>query len=183
MINVTRRAMAAGVACMMGAAALPAMAEDAVVIDTKVSRSLDQLFAKVPGSQELYNKAKGVLVMPDVTKAGLLVGGSYGEGLLNVNGSTVGYYSVASASFGLQAGVQSTKHAIFFMTTDALEKFRRADGWELGADAEFTVPGDGINANISTTTTQNPVIAIVFGQDGFMAGASLEGAKYSPIVR
>jgi lipid-binding SYLF domain-containing protein len=121
--------------------------------------------------------------MPEITKAGLLLGGSYGEGALRVNGTTVGYWSVAAASFGLQAGVQKTSQALFFMTTNALERFRRADGWELGAGAEVTVPKDGLTLEVNTTVTNKPVIAMTFGQDGFMAGVSFEGAKYSPIVR
>ena len=95
--------------------------------------AMDQLFKQVPGAQDLYNRSNGVLIMPEVTKAGLIVGGAYGEGALLINGNTVGYYSVAAASIGFQIGVQQTKHALFFLTQAALEKFRRADGWELGA--------------------------------------------------
>ncbi|MEL6794609.1 MAG: YSC84-related protein, partial [Pseudomonadota bacterium] len=111
------------------------------------------------------------------------VGGSYGEGALRIGGVTDGYYSVAAASVGYQIGVQTTSHALFFMTEEALNGFRNSSGWELGADAEFTVPGDGISVNLDSTTARNPVIAVIFAQDGLLAGASLEGAKYTRIAR
>ena len=161
----------------------PTAAKSAEEIESRVDRALVELRETVPGAAELLETAKGVLIMPNVVKGGLVVGGAYGEGALRVGGATEGYYSVAAASFGLQIGVQTTKQALFFMTESALEGFRRSDGWEIGADAEVTVPGDGLSAQLNTTTERNPIIGVVFGQDGFLAGASLEGAKYSPISR
>ncbi len=164
--------------------ALPGCArasESREVIDLRVRHALDRLYASVPGARELMGQAKGVLVIPGITKAGLLVGGMYGEGSLSVNGSVVGYYSVGAASFGIQAGVQKFDQALFFMTTAALEKFRRSQGWEMGAEAEITTPEDALATSVTTTTAQSPVISVTFGQEGLMAGISLEGAKYTRI--
>ena len=94
-----------------------------------------------------------------------------------------GYYSVGIASIGLQIGVQTTSHVLFFMTDGALEKFRAADGWEAGVDAEVTFPEKGLSAGLDTTTSEKPVIGVVFAADGLLIGASLAGAKYSPIQR
>jgi lipid-binding SYLF domain-containing protein len=181
MAPLTRRAAVA--ALFAASLAAPAAASTAAQIEARVNRALEQLFATVPQARDLHDNAKGVLIMPDVMKAGLLVAGAYGEGALRVGGQTVGYYSVAAASFGLQAGVQSTKQALFFMTDEALDRFRRADGWTIGADAEFTVPGDGLNVGVNSQTQRAPVVAVVFGQDGILIGASIEGSKYSPIQR
>ena len=178
-----REALGFGAAVLFAAAAgRPAAAVEAEVIDNRVDQALEEL-KLVNGAPGLMERARGVLIMPRVVKGGLIVGGAYGEGALRVDGATVGYYSVAAASFGLQAGVQTTKQALFFMTDAALERFRGADGWEVGVDAEVTVPGNGLNVGVDTTTERSPVIGVVFGQDGFLAGASLEGAKYSPISR
>ena len=169
------------------AAPLPAAArartEEGQVLDLKVNQALERLYRNAPDARELASRAKGVLVIPDITKAGFLLGGAYGEGALRVNEATVGYYSMAAASFGFQAGVQTYDLALFFMTTAALERFRRSDGWEMGADAEVVVSRDGLAGSLNTTTAQKPVIAIVFGQQGLMAGVSLAGGKYSPIKR
>jgi lipid-binding SYLF domain-containing protein len=72
---------------------------------------------------------------------------------------------------------------LFFMTDAALANFRSADGWEVGADAEVTFPDKGLNAGIDSTTFEKPIIGVVFAEDGLLVGASLEGAKYSPIER
>ncbi|MGG7568598.1 YSC84-related protein [Rhodovulum sp. DZ06] len=184
--DVTRRRfLVAAAAVPLGAAALPraASAATAQEIEADVNRALATLYRTTPGAQELAGRAKGMLIMPKIRKAGLIVGGAYGEGALRVNNATASYWSVAAASLGLQIGAQVTAQALFFMTTAALERFRRSDGWELGAGAEFTVPEDGLGIELNTTVTNRPVIAITFGQDGLMAGASFEGAKYSPIVR
>lgn len=183
MTRPTRRAVLAASAV---AAAMPlaaARASSAREIDEDVDYALERLYATTQGARELGARARGVLIMPDVVKGGLIVGGSYGEGALRIDGVTVDYYSVAAASVGYQIGVQTTSHALFFMTEAALDNFRRSKGWELGADAEFTVPGDGISLNLDSTTAKSAVIAIIFAQDGLLAGASLEGAKYTRITR
>lgn len=180
MTRLTRRAALA--AAIIAIPAISA-ADSAAEIEADVDYAMDRMFATVPGTKELAARARGVLIMPDVVKGGLIIGGSYGEGALKVGGATDGYYSVAAASVGYQIGVQTTSHALFFMTQAALDGFKNSEGWELGADAEFTVPGDGISLNVDSTTAKSPVIAVIFAQDGLLAGASLEGAKYSRIAR
>ncbi|MCL5775885.1 YSC84-related protein [Limibaculum sp. FT325] len=188
-MHLTRRPVLAMLGALtMAATALPAQAEDAAVIDARVNIALEKLFADVPGTRELSQRAVGILVMPDVVKGGFILGGSYGEGALRLNDgsgfrNTAEYYSVGAASLGLQAGIQSSSHALFFLTDSALRKFRRADGWEAGVDAEVTFPEKGMNVGADTTTAQKPIVAFVFAQDGLLLGASLEGAKYSRIVR
>lgn len=181
-----RRLLGAGLAAAAVAAALPPRAaraaDPADVIDLKVQHSIDDLMRSVNGSGELMSRAKGVLIIPGITKAGLLIGGMYGEGALRIGGQTVGYYSVGSASLGLQAGVQKFDQALFFMTTPALENFRRSSGWELAADAEVTAMNNNLAGTITSRTTQHPVIAVIYGQQGLMAGLSLEGAKYTKLT-
>jgi lipid-binding SYLF domain-containing protein len=190
-MTITRRhalgAFAAATATAL--TGLPARAADADVIDARVNLALGQLWKEVPAARDIANRAKGMLVMPEVVKGGFIVGGAYGEGALKINDPVVGYekhggyFSVGAASVGLQIGVQTTSHVLFFMTDKALEKFQRSDGWEIGADAEVTFPEAGLHAGVDSTTLKKPVIGIVFAKDGLLVGASLEGAKYSPIQR
>lgn len=169
--------------------AAPSPAAERDVIEARADLALDELYSEVPGSRALAARARGMLIMPKVVKGGFLVGGTYGEGALRLNredggyGPTVGYYSVAAASIGLQAGVQRTRHVLFFLTTEALEKFRRSDGWEIGADAEITMLDKAVNIDVNSTAFEKPVVGIVFGGSGLLIGASLEGAKYSRIDR
>ncbi|MEO0823847.1 MAG: hypothetical protein AAF074_25995, partial [Pseudomonadota bacterium] len=139
----SRRRLLAALPAFALAATLtaPAGAADQEVIDSRVKLALEELYRDVPGSKELAAKAHGILVMPKIVKGGFIVGASYGEGALQLNtadgfGTTAQYYSLGGASVGFQAGVQESSHALFFMSKSALEKFRRSDGWEAGADAE-----------------------------------------------
>jgi len=190
-MNITRRHALTTLAAVAAATVLglPAQAADAETINTRVRVALEQLWGDIPSARDLADRAKGMLVMPNVVKGGFILGGAYGEGALLLNDPGQGYekhggyFSVGAASIGLQIGVQSTSHVLFFMTDEALAKFRRADGWEIGADAEVTFPDAGLNAGIDSSTFEKPVIGVVFAEDGLMIGVSLEGAKYSPITR
>ena len=148
-------------------------------IDASVEGTMSRLYTTVKGSRELVSKARGVLVFPSVLQVGFVVGGQYGEGSLRVGGSTVGYYSTISGSFGLQAGAQSKAIIFLFMTQDALDKFRNSDGWSAGADASVALVKMGANGVIDTTTATKPVEAIVLTNAGLMADVSLQGTKVS----
>ncbi len=119
--------------------------------------------------------------MPLITEAGLIYGGGYGRGALRVGGVTVDYYSATKATFGLQIGAQQYAHALFFMTEAALGQFRRSPGWAAGADVRYATPQQGASLGKDTTELE-PVIALVFGQQGLIAGATLAGTKYTRII-
>ena len=94
-----------------------ALAADREVIDARVNLALGEMWSKLPQTRQLSPKAHAMLVMPEVLKGGLIVGGAYGEGALLLNDDVQGYeapaadyYSVAAASVGFQAGVQTTSH-------------------------------------------------------------------------
>ena len=139
------------------------------------------LLSRYPGTQDLENRAAGVLWMPLITEAGLFVGGSYGRGALRIHNATVDYYALTSVTYGLQVGAQQYAHALFFMIPQALEDFRRGQGWTAGADISYATPENGGNFGAQTTQL-DPVVALIFGQQGMMAGLTLEGAKYSRII-
>ena len=101
-------------------AAHPSVAQDkgktaAAELASASQAALQQLYASVPLAKELGPKAHAILVFPKVTKAGLGVGGQYGEGALLKGGTAVAYYKTTGASFGLQAGGQQYGYAMFFM--------------------------------------------------------------------
>jgi lipid-binding SYLF domain-containing protein len=146
-------------------------------IDASVDGTLSRLFATIKGSHELASKAQGLLVFPDVKKAAFIAGAEYGEGALRVGGTTAGYYSTAAASFGFQAGAQSTSVIFMFMTRDALDKFRNAAGWSVGGDVAVSIVKVGANGTIDTTSASSQVVALVLTNTGLMADASLNGAK------
>lgn len=156
--------------------------DGAATIDARVQSTLNFMYNSYPGTQDLAGKASGMLVMPVVTEAGLFAGASYGRGALMVGNTTVDYYSATAASAGLQIGAQQFSSVLFFMTPDALLEFRQANGWAVGADVEYALNDSGETLRAETTTSLSPVIAVVFAQAGFRAGATLEGLKYTRII-
>src|ERR1700761_6892949 len=146
-------------------------------IDSSVDGTMSRLYTTVRGSRELVAKARGVLVFPSVIQVGFVVGGQYGEGSLRVGGSTAGYYSTISGSFGLTAGAQSKALIFLFMTQDALDRFRAADGWSVGADASVALVKVGANGVVDSTTATAPVEVFVLTNAGLMADVSLAGTK------
>ena len=158
-------------------------AKTAVEIDVQANATLKEFVKVVKSADSLLKEAKGVLIFPAVIKAGIGIGGEYGEGVLRVNGKSVQYYSTASASIGFQFGAQKKSIVIIFLTDKALEDFRRKNGWEVGVDGSIALVKVGINSDISTTTLNKPVIGFVFGAKGLMYNLTLEGSKFTKIVR
>jgi lipid-binding SYLF domain-containing protein len=154
----------------------------ASVIDARADSTLTFMYNNYPGTRDLAGKASGMLVMPVVTEAGLGIGGSFGRGALRIGQTTVDYYSAAAASAGLHIGAQQYSTVLFFMTEQSLTDFRRASGWAAGADIEYALNSTGETLRAETTTSLAPVIAVVFAQAGFRAGATIEGTKYTRII-
>lgn len=184
MTRFPRRSLLTGTAALLALAACGngVGSEGAAKLDARVDATLAYLDANYPGTRDLKEKAVGMLVMPLITEASFGFGGAYGRGALRIDGVTVDYYSAAQASFGFQAGAQQYAHVLYFMTEEALAEFRASAGWAAGADVEYAVNDRGGNLSAETTTVLAPVIAVVFGQAGLLAGASVEGTKYTRII-
>lgn len=178
----TRRGLMIGTgAALLAGCANGVGSNGAAQIDARVDATQQFLFGRYPGTEQLDSQAAGVLYMPLVTEAGFGFGGSYGRGALRIGGATVDYYSATKATVGFQIGAQQYAHALFFMTPAALEEFRRSPGWAATADIRYATPEQG--ASIGKETTElDPVIALVFGQQGLIAGATLGGVKYTRII-
>ncbi|MGZ6220474.1 MAG: BPSL1445 family SYLF domain-containing lipoprotein [Syntrophales bacterium] len=152
-------------------------------IDAKVNASLDRFVKEVKGAKEFLNAAKGVLIIPKVIQGGLVVGAEYGEGALRIGGKTVGYYSIAAGSFGYQIGGQEKDIILVFMNDVALKKFRTSKNWQAGVDAQVTLVNVGADESLDTTKFKQPVVGFVFGQKGLMAGATIEGSKFTKLKK
>jgi lipid-binding SYLF domain-containing protein len=146
-------------------------------IDGDVDLALTSLYAKTDGSRELVQKARGVLVFPNVAAAGLLVGGSHGDGALRVGSKSTGYYSTSSASVGLIAGAQSKSVFVLFLTEESFNRFQASDGWTVGADVSVALISVSASGAIDTQTARGPVVGFVMSNGGLMADLSLEGTK------
>ena len=160
-----------------------AHAESGQDLDQDSKQALEKLYRINPTAQILSEKAKAILVFPEIIKAGLIFGGSYGEGQLLVDNRVDGYYNSISGSWGLQAGAQAYSYVVFLMNDKALSYLRKSQGWEFGVGPTVVIVNEGVAKNLSSTTLKDDAYAFIFGQSGLMAGISLEGSKVNRIKR
>jgi lipid-binding SYLF domain-containing protein len=170
------------VAVMLSFAAESVWAETDQEIEASVSACLGRFTAEVNGGREMLAMAKGVLVMPSVVKADLILGGEFGEGALRVGGKTVSYYNLTSGSIGFQIGGQAKDFVVLFMTDEALKQFQASKGWEVGVDGSVALAKfGGGNRVVDLIRMNDPIIVFVYDVKGQMADMSLKGAKFSKI--
>lgn len=155
-----------------------AMAASAQEIDAKVDATLKIFRAQVPGADQYLSVSKGVLVFPSVFRAGVGIGGEYGEGALRIDGKTVEYWSTASASIGFTFGAQSKSLILVFLDAAELIKFRHSEGWRAGIDGSVAFVEWGASENVDTINTKDPILGFAFGNKGLMANVALEGSKF-----
>jgi lipid-binding SYLF domain-containing protein len=156
-------------------------ADAAKKIDAGADEVLDRFYKQVKDAKQFAQKAKALLIMPSVVKAGLLVGGEYGRGALRINGKTVDYYNVVSGSFGAQIGAEAKDWVIAFMTDAALKKFRESKGWEAGVDGNVALITVGGGDSGTTRNAKGDIIGFVFDVKGLMADVSFKGAKFTKL--
>ncbi|MDZ7752176.1 MAG: YSC84-related protein [Gammaproteobacteria bacterium] len=159
------------------------LAASAQEIDIRVDAALERFKDEVNGGGTFIEKAEGLLVFPDIIKAGIGIGGEYGEGALRIGGETVQYYSTAAASIGFQLGAQQKTVILVFLDQEKLKEFRASDGWEAGVDGSVALIEWGAGKNINTVEIDKPIVGFVFNNKGLMYNLTLEGTKITKIDR
>ena len=160
-----------------------AYAKTATQIDAKVDEALANFKTKVYGADDIMKRAKGVLVMPKVFRAGIGIGGEYGEGALRINDKTDSYYNIISGSFGFQLGGQVKSIYLFFMEDFALKSFQSSSGWKVGVDGSVALISIGADGSVDTMKTNEPIVGFVLGQKGLMYNLTLEGSKFNKVAK
>ncbi len=181
---LTRRLVLGGALLALVACASSNPADQAArrtEINAGADAALNRLLAEEPAAKNLAAKAKGIAIFPNIVKAGFGVGGESGDGVLRVGGQNVAYYNTSGASIGLQIGAQSYSQVLMFLTDDALARFRDSSGWQAGVDGSVAVLQTGASGKLDTTNISEPVVGFVFGEQGLMAGATIEGSKYTKL--
>lgn len=182
----TIRAVAAAAALLSvgviaGCASTATSASARADVSADSRQALNKLVRENDAAAAISRQARAVLIFPSIVKAGLGVGGAYGEGELRRGGATVDYYTSFTGSWGLQAGAQSYGYAVFLMNEDAIDYLERSDGWEIGVGPTVVVVNRGVAENLSSSTLQDDAYAFIFDQKGLMAGVSIEGTKISRV--
>lgn len=150
-------------------------------IDAAIESALVRFNEEIQGSQGYLDGARGVLVIPRMIKAGVVLGMEYGEGALIVDDIKVQYYRAFSTSLGVQLGVGAKDLVILFFDDEAMDDFLYSSGWQAGVDGAVALWTMGAGGSIDTTESQDPIVGFVFGHKGLIAGVSLEGTKFTKI--
>ena len=174
-VHQRRLVIAAALACLVLPGAALAADRSALVSDAR--RVYNNLVATLPAAKALSREATAVLVFPKITKAGLVIGGQYGDGVLFKGGKAVAYYNTSGASYGLQAGAQQYGYAMFLMNDKAVAALDANDGFEVGVGPSVVVVDQGMAKSVTTTTARDDIYAFIFGQKGLMAGVGVQGNK------
>lgn len=143
--------------------------------------ALNRLVAQNPAARKVSTNALGVLVFPNVVKAGFVVGAQGGEGILFVHGKRAGHYRTTAGSYGLQAGVQKFGYALFFMNQKAVNWVNSARGWSIGSAPSLVVVDKGMARTMSTETLHSGIYAFTFDQKGLMGGLGIQGSKITKL--
>lgn len=167
-----------------------AQADDAMdarhIIDT-AKIAVERVRAEHRPSEQidsLLRRAKGVMVIPSYYKAGFIIGGSFGDGVLLRRGADGGFgdpafYRMTSGSIGLQAGMQSAE-IMFLILTDKGMQAMLDDEFKMGANVGISIGSVGAGAEAATTTNVGNDIVAYSRNAGLFAGGSFEGSVISP---
>ena len=168
---------------MSGGSIATAYAATAEDLNQDARQALQMLSKTDSVAEAIARQAMAVIVFPNIVKAGLIFGGSYGEGVLLEGRNVIDYYNSVTASWGLQAGAQSYGYAVFLMNDNAVDYIKKSHGWEIGVGPTVVIVNEGAAKNLSTSTLKDDAYAFIFDQQGLMAGVSIEGTKISKIAR
>lgn len=181
--NLTKILLATAAAFAIAGTGAQAFAASADDLKRDAAHALQTLYKTHPGAQRISKDAKAVLVFPKIIKAGLVFGGSYGEGVLTRGSQFDGFFNSVAASWGWQAGAESYGYVVFLMNDKALKHLDESKGWELGVGPTVVVMSEGVAKNVSTLTLKDDAYAFIFDQQGLMASLSIEGTKITRIKK
>ena len=136
--------------------------------------SLDKSLAKYWHEQSIAQ-----VVLPRIAKAGLIIGGNYGEGYLIRNNQIVGLVDVAGANIGFQAGVQNYSQVTYIFSEFAYAKLINNGNLSLSGTLSYGNQGQIENTSIATENLSSSLRTLVFNESGTIFGASLEGLHYT----
>ena len=156
------------------------VAEDRTALDNDIHAAIKHLLDTTPAARELAKTAHGALVFPSISKAGFIAGMQYGQGALIRKKAGGGYYitnyySIMSASFGYQVGVQQFGYVMALMTPEAVERVENSANFELGLAPSLVIVDAAIASNLTTQTAKDDIYVFSFDMKGLMGGSGIQG--------
>ena len=152
-------------------------AQDGVTADQEQAAraTLQKFIDKDSGVQAFVDQSTGYAVFPSVGKAGFIIGGAHGKGVVFEDGVAIGAASITEAKLGLVAGVESFSQLVVFETEEALARLKEGK-FDMGAQASAVAAKAGAAAS---TSFRNGVAVFITDQGGLMGDASVGAQKFS----
>ena len=129
--------------------------------------------AKDASLRDLVDRSPGYAVFPDVGKAGAIIGGAYGRGVVYEHGRPTGYTEMKQASIGAQLGAQDYSELIVFENDASLARLKSGD-FDVGAEATAVALKSGA---AKAATFQGGAVVFTLPRGGLMASAAVRGQK------
>ena len=156
---------------------------------TEEARKASDVFTEIMGAPDkgvprgLLNKAEAIAVFPGVVKAGFIIGGRGGHGVISRRGpggwSAPAFFNIGGGSVGLQIGASKTDFVLLFMNEDALNGLLRSK-FEIGGEGSAAAGPVGRSTSATTDATLQAGILSYSRSKGLFAGLELKGSVIDP---
>jgi lipid-binding SYLF domain-containing protein len=127
------------------------------------------------GMEAYFTKARGYIVYPSVAKAGFVIGGAHGSGIVFESGKVIGTSSLTQVSYGFQLGGQVYSEIVFFENSAAMNIFKKGE-IELSAQVSAVAVTEGVSAK---TGFKDGIAIFTMAKGGLMYEATIAGQKLS----
>jgi lipid-binding SYLF domain-containing protein len=165
-------------AAAMASAALPAAEAERL---RKAAAVLQDVRNSIP--QDLFNRSRCAIVIPDLKKAAFIVGGEYGKGVMSCRAgetwSAPVLVQIAKGSWGFQAGAEEVDLVLLVMNEEGVQKLLR-NKVTLGADASVAAGPVGAAGHVGTDAAMTAEIVSYSRAKGLFAGVNLSGGVLRP---
>ena len=140
-----------------------------------IEGTLEAASARYPENKTLYDASVAQVIFPKIVKAGLLFGGTYGEGYLVRDGIILSQVRLAGGNTGLNAGAQSYSQVVYILDDETLASFRREGKLSLHGTLNYARSGESVTNTFGKLTPAQSLYSTIFNQSGYLAGVSLDG--------
>jgi lipid-binding SYLF domain-containing protein len=149
---------------------------DSVAVGPELTQTtLDHANSRYPENKTLFDASVAQVVFPKIFKAGMLLGGTYGEGYLVRDGIILSQVRLAGGNAGLNAGAQSYSQVVYILDEETLAAFRRGGKISLHGTLNYARKGKSVTNTFGKISPTQTLYTTIFNQSGYLAGLSMDG--------
>ena len=149
--------------------------DDLVAGPDLIQGTLGAAIARHPENKTFFDASVAQVVFPKIVKAGMLFGGTYGEGYLVRDGIVLSRVRLAGGNVGLNAGAQSYSQVVYILDDETLAAFRQDGKLSLHGTLNYARRGESVTNTFGKLSPTQPLFTTIFNQSGYLAGLSLDG--------